>query len=155
LIELDEKSEGPAVVRNRLAAQIKTDWVLFLDDDDWLEYDYYETVEPFLNDENDVVYTWCKRINLDVNLDFQFNEDRLRRANYIPVTACVKMDTFNKVGGFPTDVGYEDWALWVSILDNGGKFHLIQEKKWTYRRHNGSRTYGNQRAISSGKVRAR
>jgi len=152
---VDTDGYGPAWCRNELVKDVETEWVLFLDDDDWLEYDYYETVLPHLNDENDVVYTWCKRIGIPDNLDFQFDAEGLLRANYIPVTACVKVDTFNRVGGFPSGVAYEDWALWVNILNSGGKFHLIPEKKWTYRRHPGSRTHQNQVEVSTGRTPAR
>ena len=155
LIMLDANRIGPAGIRNMLVEEVKTPWVVFLDDDDWLEYDYAETVYPFLDDEHDVVYTWCKRIGINVNLDLDFNADALLRANYIPVTACVRVDRFNEVGGFPEDVAYEDWGLWCNILNAGGKFHVIRQKKWTYRRHSGSRTPQNQHDIASGKKQAK
>lgn len=155
LVGLDAEKRGPSAIRNELVKQVETPWVLFLDDDDWLEYDYYETVEPFLTDDYDVVYTWCKRIGFKDNLDSDFDAARLKQGNYIPVTACVRVERFNEVGGFPLDVAYEDWALWVNILEAGGKFHVIKEKKWTYRRHQGSRTHTNQHKVASGQVKAR
>lgn len=155
LVMVDADREGPAVIRNRLVEQVETDWVLFLDDDDWLEFDYLKTVEPFLTPDFDVVYTWCKRIGFNDNLDHPLDLEVLRRANFIPVTACVRVETFRAVGGFPSGVAYEDWGLWVRILDHGGNFHMIEDRKWTYRRHPGSRTYQNQKDVSSGRVPGR
>jgi hypothetical protein len=155
LVMLDENRDGPSAIRNRLVEEVETPWVLFLDDDDWLEYDYYETVEPFLTDDYDVVYTWCKRLGFKDNLDVEFDPERLKQGNFIPVTACVRVERFHEVGGFPEGVAYEDWALWVNTLKAGGKFHVIKEKKWTYRRHGGSRTHENQHKVASGQVKAR
>lgn len=42
LIEIDHKGEGPAVIRNRLLARVETEFVSFLDADDWLEPDFTE-----------------------------------------------------------------------------------------------------------------
>jgi glycosyltransferase involved in cell wall biosynthesis len=154
LIRLDSERRGPAEIRNALVDLVETEWVLFLDDDDWLDTDYVEAVMDHLTDKNDVVYTWCHRIGFEDNLDKPFNARSLRKANFIPVTACVKVETFRKVGGFPLDVAYEDWGLWIKILDAGGRFRLVPKKKWTYERHKESRTHSNQKSIAQGKVRA-
>lgn len=155
LTMLDEERVGPAMIRNMLVQKVETPWVLFLDDDDWLEPSYYQEVEPFLDDDHDVVYTWCKRMGFKDNLDKDFDADALLRANFIPVTACVRVEKFHEVGGFPEAVAYEDWALWVNILKAGGNFHVIKKKLWTYRRHAGSRTHKNQALVSQGKRKAR
>lgn len=155
IIGLDEHHEGPAKVRNFLANFAQTEWLLFLDDDDLLDLNYFEKVLPALTANSDVVYTWCRRIGFRANLDFDFDAEHLRRENYIPVTACVRTSMFTDVGGFPTAVGYEDWGLWTRILDKGGKFRVIKDKLWTYRRHGGSRTHQNQREVASGRIPAR
>lgn len=155
-IWLDLNREGPAAIRNKLVATVSTPWVLFLDDDDFLDDDYCKTVLPFLTEEHDVVYTWCKSSGpYPVSLDFDFDPEGLLRDNYIPVTACVRVDKFREVGGFPEGVAYEDWGLWVAILNSGGTFKLIRKKKWTYRRHDGSATWQNQQDIASGRRAAR
>lgn len=157
VVGVDHDREGPAVVRNRLVEQVETPWVLFLDDDDWLEYDYYERIDPHLVDPHEVVYSWCKRVGLKVNLDVEFDADSLRRDNFIPVTACVRTERFRELGGFPPEAGYEDWALWIKILDAAGPeaFCLVKEHLWTYRRHPHSRTYQNQKDIAAGRRPAR
>lgn len=150
-IGVDEEREGPATVRNRLMESVETPWVLFLDDDDYLHDEYFERVLPHFRSA-DIVYTWCERINIPVNLDQGFDADALRRANFIPVTACVRVSKFMEAGGFPLGIAYEDWGLWLRMLDHNAEFTCIPEKLWTYRRHDGSRTHENQRAIAAGEL---
>ncbi len=140
LVGTDKFRVGPAKIRNLLSEQVETDWMLFLDDDDYLYPDYFETVLPEL-DGNDVVYTWFDR-NFDWDFDFDFQAHLLRQGNFIPVTSCVRTSMFREVLGFPTgkDIIYEDWGLWVEILDEGGKFKCIQKKKWFYEKQEQNRT---------------
>lgn len=151
LVAVDSDRVGPAEVRNRLVEQVCTPWILFLDDDDLLHADYLETVMPSF-DESDIVYTWCVEDGFNVGLDRLFDEVELKRANYIPVTICVKTELFRSIGGFPSGVAYEDWAMYLKFLDVGAKWTLIPEKKWTYRRHDGSRTYQNHYKIAAGLI---
>lgn len=151
LIKLDWNNEGPASVRNELVSMADTEWILFLDDDDFLNEDYLEKIRsssPYA----DVVYSWCNEEGFNAGLDREFNAEALRGANYIPVTACVRKSLFDQVGGFPITGAYEDWGLWIKLLDAGARFKCVQEKLWTYRRHDGSRTYENQRAIAAGEI---
>ena len=36
IVEYDENREGPAAVRNRAVEKVETEWLAFLDDDDYL-----------------------------------------------------------------------------------------------------------------------
>lgn len=126
-------------------------WVLFLDDDDILYPDYIEKVLPHL-DDSDVVYTWCDK-NFDYNTDIPFDGPALRERNVIPVTACVRVELLNAVGGFPTDVAYEDWALWLKLLDVDARFTCIPERKWSYRRQADGRDADNRKNLAQGKIK--
>lgn len=128
---LDSTKQGPSVARNALLETVETNWVLFLDDDDLLDEDFVENCYPHL-DDNDVVYTWCRK-NFDYPLDIAFDADELRRRNIIPVTTLVRTELLRRVGGFGPGP-YEDWHLWLKLLDRGAKFHCTCETKWSYRR---------------------
>lgn len=133
LVLVDVDREGPAVTRNKLIEEVKTKWVLFLDDDDVLYPDYIETVAPQLFGY-DVVYTWCDR-EFPGLADLMFDADILRTGNFIPVTAVVNVDKVRQVGGFPEDGPYEDYRLWLKLLDIKARFKTIPERKWHYRRN--------------------
>ena len=140
LIEIDAGREGPAVVRNRLSEQVRTEWTLFLDDDDLLYPNYVETVTPHLA-EADVVYTaWRLTGAVDPHPLPRFDPGWLRQHNIIPVTACVRTEALRTVGGFPVDAELEDHALWLALLDAGYRFTFVPVIAWHYRRFPGSRT---------------
>lgn len=140
LTMLDITSEGPAKVRNRLIDRVKTEWTLFLDDDDLLFPNYLDAVTPYLENA-DVVYTaWQLSGAIDPMPYPRFDPDLLRQHNFIPVTACVRTELLRKVGGFPTDVELEDHALWLKLLDAGARFAHTPVIAWHYRRQPDSRT---------------
>lgn len=134
LIEVDRYLGGPAVVRNRLAAGAEG-WLAFLDDDDMWDPDHLATVHRHV-DQADVIYTLARiegRPDWDPQQD-EFDPERLRRANYIPLCgALVRAELFHQVGGFPTDLRYEDHGLWLGLLDAGARFLCIPRRTWTYR----------------------
>jgi hypothetical protein len=139
-IQLDERGEGPAVVRNRLAERVDTEWLLCLDDDDLLLSHYLEVVEPSLAD-SDVVYTkWYLTGAVDPQPLDVFDPILLRQRNFIPVTACVRTSLFRQVGGFNPNAVLEDHDLWVRLLDAGARFTFVPVVCWRYRRRPGSRT---------------
>lgn len=146
---VDHDKVGPATMRNRMVADVTTPWVQFLDDDDVLHENYFETLLPHL-DSGDVVYTWCVEEGFSASLDRPFNAETMRQGNHVPVTACVRVGLFNDVGGFPEDAIYEDWGLWLRLMDKDARFVCVPEKRWTYRRHGGSRTHVNQKLAASG-----
>lgn len=139
LLGLDSTGEGPATVRNRLIEQVRTEWTLFLDDDDLLFPNYLDAVLPHLSGA-DVVYTaWQLSGAVDPLPLGRFDPDLLREHNNIPVTACVRTDALRAVGGFP-DAELEDHALWLNLLEAGYRFRYVPVIAWHYRRFPGSRT---------------
>ncbi len=151
VVGIDKERNGPAAVRNRIVKEVETDFLLFLDDDDYLYPDYLATVLPFA-DDNDVVYTWCDR-NFTQNWDLEFSRDRLRVGNTIPLTSVIRKSMFDLVLGFPEDVAYEDWGLWIEFIDEDARFKCIKEKKWMYEKQESNRTGENEELLKQRKIR--
>lgn len=138
-VEQGEKGDGgPAAVRNRMAAQVRTaDWLFFLDDDDVIDPTCISTLVAH-SDDADVVYPWCRVTGRDgFNPNSHFDAAHLRRSNFIPVTALVRKTAFDAVGGFPLDWECEDWGLWCELLEAGYRFHCVPIELWDYRFHHG------------------
>ena len=174
-VETDTRGEGPAATRNRavlnmLAAGATPDWLAFLDDDDEFHPGHLEAlVEHAEATGADVVYPWFD-LNVGGVLDnsrdplgaegLPFDAERLRTANFIPVTALVRTDMFVKAGGFPQPhseawphADCEDWGLWLRLLDFGARFEHLPQRTWTWHWH-GKNTSGrpdNARKIYGGK----
>ena len=138
LILEDTQEEGPAVLRNRLARQSNTDWLLPLDDDDLLDHDFLAVLLPYIQDA-DVVYGWCRVDGINWTPNRLFRASTLRKYNYIPVSALIRKSLFDKVGGFNPEARLEDWDLWLRCLDAGARFKCVDEVIWTYRVQAGSR----------------
>ena len=141
LIKVDLHGKGPSAIRNDLARSVKTEWMAFLDDDDILYPNYITELSNFQNDF-DVIYGFCKmtgRANWIANETF--NENTLRKRNFIPVTAMVRTSMFQIVDGFPNQQFSEDHALWINILNVGGRFKCHQKELWEYRYHGSNRTW--------------
>lgn len=152
-VEVDTEGVGPAVMRNNMARKVDTDWIAFLDDDDTLHSNYFETIVPFLADY-DVVYSWGDGL-ADV-FQVPFDGKLLECHNTIPVTAVVSRDLFIQHDGFPCDVLYEDWSLWLKLYEAGARFKCVEQVLWTYNDHAyGRLTYKNNRLRSSGLIRAK
>lgn len=138
LVGVDEAREGPAKIRNRLAADSHADWYLPLDDDDLLDP---ECVELLLaaSDGADVIYPWCRVEDHADGLEpwspnRLFRPEPLLNFNYIPVTALVRAELWREVGGMPDAPHAEDWLFWKRCLGAGARFKCLPECLWAYRR---------------------
>ena len=60
LVAVDRDGEGPAVVRNRLAAQATAKFLAFLDDDDVLLAEHCERLYAGMVGPVHMVYSWCR-----------------------------------------------------------------------------------------------
>ena len=138
LVGVDLSREGPATIRNRLAADSNADWFVPLDDDDLLDPACVETLLAHA-EAAEVVYPWC-RVEDYVNglapwcPNRLFTADALLRYNFIPVTALVSAVLWRKVGGMPEGVEVEDWRFWKRCLGAGARFRCVDEVLWSYRR---------------------
>jgi glycosyltransferase involved in cell wall biosynthesis len=138
LVAVDEKREGPAAIRNRLARSTNAEWLIPLDDDDLIDPTFLEVLAPLCGGA-DVVYPWCRVQDHMEGLppwtpNRLFRAETLLRFNYIPVTALIRHSLWDKVGGMPERVQTEDWLMWLACLAEGARFRCVPEILWTYRR---------------------
>lgn len=136
LVGVDRDREGPAPIRNRLAASSDADWYLPLDDDDLLDADCVELLLGASADA-DVVVPWC-RVEDHGNLEpwspnRWFRPETMLHYNFVPCTSMVRAELWREVGGMPNgDV--EDWRMWKRCIAAGARFRVVPEVCWTYRR---------------------
>ena len=141
LVEEDRDGSGPSVLRNRLGRRARTDWILPLDDDDVLYPDAVQVLLSHAGDA-DIVYPWCRcDEGLSVLVNKLFSPEALFRMNYIPVTALIRRDTWNMLGGM-RQVPLEDYDLWRRAFLHGCKFKCVPEVLWHYRRHDSNAFQG-------------
>ena len=133
---VDESGVGPAKMRNLLARGVKTTWLSFLDDDDLMLPNHLAEHSEYF-DTADVIFSWGMVIHPDGSealFDSSYNEESILKGhNTIPVTATVRRSYFERVGGFPENERFEDWALWKRLILAGAKFQCIPKVTWHYR----------------------
>jgi len=147
IVEHARDNEGPAFVRNRAVEKVTTDFIAFLDDDDWLLPDHLEKLAALQEQEDaDIVWPWFE---VHGGTD-PFPQHRGRQWNpqdphQIPITVLLRTEAFNAVGGFvqvgdgPTDPhgnrAGEDWELWLALNEAGYKFAHTPDITWVWRHH--------------------
>lgn len=124
--------------RNALLKAVETEWIATLDDDDLLDPDYLEAILPYTA-EADMIWGWCRGAGHDHWTHDEFNPERLRQHNYICGVACIRTEFARKVGGWPEeacrDEGmYEDWGMWLRLMDAGARFLCMGRSMWQHRR---------------------
>lgn len=140
-IEIISKSnEGVISTKNLGISMTDTTWILFLDADDVLPKDYIEKL--LLNaefSESDVVYTDMVYFgSKDKKLRAgEHHPGRLLEGNYIHNSALIRTDFIKLANGYKEEMssGYEDWELYVSLLEVGAKFSYCRDTFLKYRQH--------------------
>lgn len=142
LIGEDTEHNGCVATVNALAECVQTDWLMRLDDDDLLEEDHISVIEKWLDDDADIVYSWCRiegggelhpEDQFQVRLQNAYGWDHLHVVNWIPCTAAIRTELWRELGGYREVEMSEDWDFWIRALDAGARFRCIPTVTWTYR----------------------
>ena len=144
IVVTDKEHQGSAATRNRAIAGITTEWVAWLDDDDEFYPDHLKACLAAARVYGaDVIYPGCD-VERDGNLiprqeewgryGEPFDPDLLREKSYIPVTSLVRTELLHKTRGFEAAPGsaYDDWGLYLQLLDVGAKFHHLPRVTWKW-----------------------
>lgn len=135
----DRRREGAAATRNRALADVRTDWVAFLDDDDVLYPNHLKLCARMATlQQLDVVYPGYDCDDDPVNcFGIPFDASLLKQRNFIPVTVLARTELVRAAGGFqehPDEHGNpcEDWGLWLAMLERGAKFGHLPIRTWRW-----------------------
>lgn len=127
--------------RNAGLAQVKTEWVIFLDADDELELGYIEAMSEgtadvrgpwvrFMRPDGSERNFWQPRV---FNHHHDCTEDCLPEGNWLVIGSAVRANMLRLVGGFRDFPWSEDWDLWIRCWKQGASFELV--KAAVYRAH--------------------
>lgn len=145
-----QKNQGVSVARNNGIRCAKTEYILTLDADDFLEKTFIAKAFSILSDNNNervgAVGCYVNILKNDV-LDFEVKKplggnvkDFLWTNN---ATSCslFRKECWTEVGGYDEKMinGYEDWEFWIAITSREWKVSIIKEPLFTYRKKKVSR----------------
>ena len=142
-VAVDRDREGSAATRNRALDAAGTEWVAFLDDDDQFLPHHLEMLLACAQTSGaDVVYPIPEVAGQpppQLRFGLPFDPDELRRANYIPVTSLVRTQ-LARAAKFrcPRGTVYDDWGLYLGLLNLGARFVHLPEKTWIWNWHPGN-----------------
>lgn len=151
IISYYQPNAGLSAARNKGILSATSQWVAFLDSDDWWNLGKLEEQSQSLDrSKADLVYTTMfmhmhngdvRRIYLNRNSD---SLSALRYGNSItPSTVVVKRDALLQVGLFDENLrGAEDWDIWVRLAIQGASFSFLDSPLLHYTESSGSLSAG-------------
>lgn len=144
LVEL-EQNQGPAGARNTALAASSGRYLAFLDSDDlWLPQKLEHQLAFMAEHDCALTYTAFRRISSDgrrvgrlIPIPARMTYGDLLKNTAI-ATLTVMLDREKTGDPVMTDVGYDDYTLWLEILREGNVAHGLQEDLARYRVVQGS-----------------
>jgi len=142
---LHNTNRGVAATRNTGVRAARGTYILPLDADDKLAPTFVEQALGKLQDGTaDVCYSRVMFFGNDQGeYALQpFSVERMLRNNLVVNTALYRKAAWAGVGGYAEAMttGNEDWDFWLSFIEQGNRFHRLEEPLFFYRRHGRSRT---------------
>jgi glycosyltransferase involved in cell wall biosynthesis len=119
---------------------VTTDYYCLLNGDDALEPEYLERTHPHMQDPSvGFVYTSWRYIGAMSGIQHArpFDARPLLFGNYVHAASLTRRSAYEQVGGFDEAFKdhFEDWALWVAMVQAGWKGVAVDEPLHRYRRH--------------------
>lgn len=149
---ISRENQGLSASRNEGIRAGDGEFILPLDSDDWIDLDYLKKTVPKMEDSKvgivstDMQYEGLlhKRIPpKGLSLEAEM------RSNDLPVCSLIRREAFEQtpngyetlfieVTGSSKTLGYEDWEMWLSLLERGWKVAVVNEPLFHYRIRSGS-----------------
>jgi len=150
-VTISRENVGVCQARNTVAAKGKSEWIVFVDGDDYLHPDFlFEMWRAVHTAKADIAYPKVAIFSDDgisqhgtiQQHDYDFRA--LLRSNYIPATSLIRRSLFEDLGGFDLDMkdGFEDWELWIRAAGHGAEFCWAEKATLFYRHHDEARSHG-------------
>lgn len=138
-----KENEGPSVARDFGISKCNSDtkYVFFLDCDDIIDKTMLECLYWTLETHPDASFAYTSMINFG-DREFLWEQyltvEREKRENIICISSMVKKFDLLEVGcfGIKEKAMYEDWNLWLKLLEKGKKPIRVSSNLFWYRTSN-------------------
>jgi glycosyltransferase involved in cell wall biosynthesis len=163
---ISQPNMGMERTANRAVAEARGELFCFLSADDALEPTYVERLAAALERTAEAAYAYCRPMLFGARTGpmrcLPFSAYFLvRRTNFVAGSALTRRADYLAVGGYTEDLGehaFEDWDLWLRMLERGRRGTYVREPLLRWRRHEtGSRNpeQGAREAAARAFIRAR
>lgn len=154
LIKSDIHSGGyPSIPRNKGIESAKGRYIAFLDADDIWEPDKLDSQIAFFDGKTPIVFSNYQVISKNgenittIQVPLRVTYDMLLKLNYIACSSAVVDTECTGAFAFPV-IHYEDYALWLSLLRNGGSAINTGKIGFCYRKRHDSVSAKKAKAVS-------
>lgn len=158
---INQLNQGVSAARNFGVKEALSDWVLFLDADDWILPQHLEKLTEVLKLDAtlDAVYSGWVRVTPDgktVNYDYSNQASQMfaafARSCVFAIHSCiVRRSIILDVGGFDPELPTcEEWDLWQRIARTGARFAAIPEMSACYRMRPNSASFNTRQLLYDG-----
>lgn len=136
---IEQVNKGLSSARNTGLMNLTSEYVLFLDADDYLAENCIERMEQVIKETGaDIVAPSMQCFGTssqEVILMPNPTLDDFKTANRIPYCSAIKREKLLEVGGYSPKMtyGYEDYHLWFNLISRGAKVVTIPEPLFFYR----------------------
>jgi GT2 family glycosyltransferase len=153
---------GLSRVRNLAARTATTEWIVYLDADDWLMADFIASAQSWLHEHRDVdalttdmtiVKNGGSRRIVRTSLP-AFWTDLLQR-NTIVQTSLIRRRAVLDLGGYDPTLDYEDWDFWIRFLQSGRRIARLAGSHVFHREHGRNKSKMCDERAAADAVRAR
>lgn len=131
-----QENSGANVARNNGFAESKGDYVIFCDADVIMKPEMIQTMFEALQKNPEAAYAYSAfRFGWKTFSSFPFDADLLHQMNYVTTTSLIRRTDFP--GFDPRLKRFQDWDLWLTILERGKQGVFIPEILFTIDNHTG------------------
>lgn len=123
---ISQNNQGSNPARNRGAVEAKGEYLIFCDADIVMEAKMLATLLKALENNPSKAYSYPKfKFGFKTFNPGEFDASKLRQAPLIHTTALIKKNIFP---GFDNTIKrFQDWDLWLTILEQGGEGVFVDE----------------------------
>ena len=140
--------QGVYALRQAMLGELKGEWFLNLDADNWIEPDFLEKAWAVVerNRENGrLAFVYPDRVDFGdydrPNPSPEFDVARFKRGNFVDMNSLIRMEAARRHGFDPAfNDGWGDYDFFLTLAKNGWVGERMKESRLHYRVHRGSIT---------------
>ncbi len=142
LMLIRQSNQGVVIARGNGAKAAAGEYIFFLDADDVIHPTYVEKLVAATRTSG-AAFAYCDfeyfGLQNQIVRSCPWNKRKLLYRNYIIAAALIERKAFDAVGGFSIEVNqkasFEDWDLWLSLVEAGYSGVYVPEPLFKYRLH--------------------